>query len=611
MRLSLYLRRFRDFSLGQKLMLYVVLFVVLPLVVAAAIINAVASGTLTEKTKENLFQTLKQTQFTLEDMIRESDYLSYSILSDENIQDLIHFYEKKSYLDIERSKSALQHNWGGTSIQSVMSSKPYIDSVAISRGNEIILQFGNNVQLEDTRFHNEAAALQGKVLWTPVYKLSHLYKAPYEKMVISLIRVVNSLESGKPIATGRISLDEKALSTAYSGIHTWKGGRIFIIDAKGRVLSSPDKAMLGLDLSKEPDVREALKSREGTFDVKLGGQRSEVFHYSLDATGWQVIETIPKSELTKRLGALNLFIFVCIAICLLFGIVFTFIQNRTIVRPLKSLAKEMGKVKNGIFDVRLEARGQDEIGIVSATFVSMIHQIRELIDKVYKSQIQEKEAELKSLQSQINPHFLYNTLDSIRWLAVRNRDYEVGEQLEALSDLFRHMLHRGQEVITIGEELEHLENYMSIQQKRFGDKIAFRLEVPEQIRERQTLKLLLQPLVENAIFHGLEPKMGKGTVKLSIREGDGKLFYVVEDDGVGMVLDDIKPLLDAPDDRHRGFALKNVKDRLRLQFGPEFDLHIESKPGQGTRVSFETPIYDKTDTNRAVSDTNIDEEDNL
>ncbi len=588
MRMKAVLRFFRDLSISRKLFVYLISFIFIPLVIAAVIINSKTSQIMIDKTQENVFQTFKQTRYNLENMIREMNYLSISIFSDDNIQALIKYYSDQSYSDFERTKNVLQTSWGGGSFQSIFESKPYIDSFSVSRDGDMIYQFGNLVPAEDTRFDITAAELKGKAFWTPLHELRTMNNT--SNSVISLIRAVNELESAKQIAVERISIDEGALSNLYSGINTWTGGKMFILDPEGNVLSSPDKSMLGQQLGAEDYVKKIMAEQEGMFPVKIGPTPYILFQYQLADTDWHVVQMVPRKELTGQIGIINLFIFVCITICLLFGIFFSIVQNKSIVQPLKKLVAEMGKVKTGVFDVRLDIASRDEIGRVSATFVSMMGQTKELIDTVYKSELKEREAELKALQSQINPHFLYNTLDSIRWLAIKNKDQPVAEQLEALADLFRHVLSKGGVMTTIGEEIAHLHNYIAIQKNRFGDKIQFILDVESKLLDRKTLKLILQPLVENAIFHGLEQKVGKGTVTVTIRQADGKLYYTVKDDGVGMDMDFVLPMLRDRDESTRMNALRNINDRIKLRFGTAFGLEIESEPHNGTSVQVTMPI---------------------
>ncbi|QTH41019.1 sensor histidine kinase [Cohnella sp. LGH] len=581
---------FLELSLGKKLVVYLLVFIMIPLGIVAFIIQLKASNVVYDKTRDNLLQVLKQTRFGIENIVREADYLSLTILSDDYLQELIHFHTEKNYLDAERNKAKLF-----VSFDSLLHSKPYINSIAVSRGREIIFQYGDSVQVEDTRFHGTAEQLGGKVFWTPPYLLNQRYKQTSPKPVISLVRAVNDLNAPRQIAVERVSVDESYLSNMYAGIHSWNGGGISIVDRAGKVVSSPNKDLLDADLSDQEYVRYLLQFEEGYFDARINGADSAVFHYRIEDTGWHVVEIVPKRELLSQLEVVKLFILIGMSLCALFGILFFIVQSKSVVKPLKRLTKEMAKVKSGNLNVHLEIRSKDEIGRVSYIFIDMVGQIQNLIEKVYKGQIREKEAELKALQAQINPHFLYNTLDSIRWMAVKRKAYDIGEQIEALSDLFRHTLNQGRETTTIGREIDHLKNYLLIQQNRFADKLSWDIEVDPTLMEEPVPTLLLQPLVENAIIHGIEPKIGSGTLRVSVFERfAGEIVLRVEDDGVGIGAGLIDEILKVEPEGHKGFALRNIADRLRLRYGSSSKLEVRSEPGQGACVELTIPRHRET-----------------
>ena len=268
----------------------------------------------------------------------------------------------------------------------------------------------------------------------------------------------------------------------------------------------------------------------------------------------------------------------------MFGIFFSLIQNNSILKPIKLLSKEMEKVKKGSLYVTLKIKNKDEIGNLSSSFSEMVEKIRELIDSVYKSKIKVKEAEVIALQSQINPHFLYNTLDSIRWMAVKNKDYAVGEQIEALSDIFRHVLNKGKDMTTIKEELDHLNNYIFIQKSRYGDKIFVDIQVDESLMEYLTPKLILQPLVENSFQHGLECKVEGGKIYIQIERLKNGIKYSVTDDGMGTNQDKITKMILSNKESHNVFALNNINDRIQLKYGREYGLKFSSQEGIGTTV---------------------------
>jgi len=220
----------------------------------------------------------------------------------------------------------------------------------------------------------------------------------------------------------------------------------------------------------------------------------------------------------------------------------------------------------------------------------MSRRLKRLIEEVYTTKIKEQEAELNALIAQINPHFLYNTLDSIHWLAVKNRDYAVGEQLEALSAIFRHVLNRGEECVTIASEVEFIRNYMAIMESRFGRRVKIQIQTEPGLEQVLIPKLIIQPLVENGILHGLEPKKEGGTILITIEVQGDNLVIAVEDDGVGADEAEITEKMKNRESGKDTFALKNIDDRIKLRYGSAYGLCFESKPGKGTRVLVVMPL---------------------
>ncbi|NMO97679.1 sensor histidine kinase [Paenibacillus lemnae] len=578
------MQRLQDLSLGKKLLLYLVLFIIIPLITAAVLINSKATGALYNKTYENAIEVLKQTRFNIESMTKEIEYMSLSILSDESMQDFLRNYDHTSPLEIEIHKNRLYAAFNEP-FQYLLDSRPYIDSISLNRHGRMLFQYGDMEEDGNEEFHEQAYSLKGIPFWTSVYPFKSRFKANQNKQVISFVRVINDLDTSKPLAVLKINVNESTLSKLYSDIHHWDEGTIFIVDASGNIISSSDKTQLGQSITDQKYYTQLNKQKSGY--LKFSGESKDwvLFHYEVQTTDWKVVQIIPEKQLIGPVGIINLFIFAGIIICLIFGLIFSFIQHKSIVSPLKRLYIEMNKVRKGDFNVKLPITKQDEIGRVSFIFVDMIKQIQELIERVYKGQIREQESQLKALQAQINPHFLYNTLDSIRWTAVKNKDFAVSEQIEVLADLFRHVLNHGDTFTTIQQEVKHLEDYMFIQNIRHGSKIEFECTVDPELLEVAIPKLILQPLVENATQHGLEPKMGQGKIHVLITRKADEIQIVVEDDGVGMPENHIC----LGNMNTEGYGIRNIHERIQLTYGEGYGLNIKSEPHVGTKIVINLP----------------------
>ena len=269
--------------------------------------------------------------------------------------------------------------------------------------------------------------------------------------------------------------------------------------------------------------------------------------------------------------------------------------SNIVSKPLHALSVAMNNFKQGDFSQKVEVMTQDEVGEVSACFNRMVDDIRELIDKNYVMAIRERESELDALQAQINPHFLYNTLDSLYWKATESGNEEIAEDIVSLSQLFRLVLNRGNGIVTVQTEAELLDRYLHIQKMRFGKRLEYEISLDNMILDEEIPKLILQPFVENAIVHGFEKIDGNFTLSIIGTKEEKCMIFQIRDTGVGMSEEQIAALWEHADNRKYAsqrigrYAIKNVKERLELIYHENYELHITSKVGQGTTVTILVP----------------------
>lgn len=268
----------------------------------------------------------------------------------------------------------------------------------------------------------------------------------------------------------------------------------------------------------------------------------------------------------------------------------------SITRPIRKLSEVTDQVAKGDLTVRSDIRTGAEVGMLSDSLNTMIDKINELLEQVKKEQIRLRKAEFELLQSQINPHFLYNTLDAIVWLAEAGEQKKVVSMVGSLSDFFRTSLNQGKDIITIKEELQHSRSYLEIQQMRYQDILNYEIHVPEELHRYLIPKITIQPLVENALYHGIKNKRGLGRIVISGRKEEDFLILQIEDNGIGMRkerLDQVKEGMNQKIPTEKDiYGLYNVNERIRLNFGEKYGLSIESTYGEGTVVSIILPYVD-------------------
>ncbi|MCR5717362.1 MAG: histidine kinase [Lachnospiraceae bacterium] len=302
--------------------------------------------------------------------------------------------------------------------------------------------------------------------------------------------------------------------------------------------------------------------------------------YTNAVSGWEMVNVIAREELAEKSTYIGLLsVLVSLILVAASSYVSSLIATR-ITRPLNVLEDNIKAVAEGNY--KIEADFDDsEIGRIGNQFKNMVNNNLELENRLLNSKISEREAQLLLLQSQINPHFLYNTLDALYFMAVIHNDDEIAELVQALSDTFKLSLNQGDKMIRVCDEIHHIQAYMKIQQFRYRDRFTLELNIDPKIEQQQMLALLLQPLVENSVYHGLESRAGEGKIIVSgYQEGDGMTFSV-EDNGIGM--EDITVI-------NRGYGVRNIRERIRLFYGEQYDLQCTSIPGKGTKMVIHIPM---------------------
>lgn len=271
----------------------------------------------------------------------------------------------------------------------------------------------------------------------------------------------------------------------------------------------------------------------------------------------------------------------------------------SVTRPVHELSEATKKIAGGDFSTRVTVGSKDEIGTLADSVNEMTERLEDFVEKIKEDERKMRHTELRLLQEQINPHFLYNTLDTIVWLVEGNATDKAVNMVVSLSDFFRIVLSKGKEIITLKEEEQHIRSYLEIQQVRYRDILEYDIQIPKELYQYKILKITLQPLVENSLYHGIKTKRGKGTIYVTGRLENDKIYLDVKDTGVGMNEAELASLrskiLKPCKETDSGFGLANVNERIRMNFGPEYGMTIDSKQGEGTWVQIVIPAWSVRD----------------
>jgi two-component system, sensor histidine kinase YesM len=354
-----------------------------------------------------------------------------------------------------------------------------------------------------------------------------------------------------------------------------------------------------------PHIQSVFDPVSSGYEIRDDGDH-KVFISQMNSgyTGWTYSSIIPFDTIFERIVWMKNLLIIVFSVSLLVMIALAFRVARGITVPMEELISRMKQVQKGDFITPVlpdptapAGLPKDEVGQLHRTFRMMIQQIDELIHENYAKQLTIKETQFKALQAQINPHFLYNTLESINWEAKVGGQTRISQMVESLGFLLRSSISQKESIVTVGQELDIMRHYLTIQQTRFEERLVFRLEVPQHVYSCPLPKLTLQPLVENAIHHALEPMVEPCHITIRSMEKDDGVLLIVEDDGPGMIPELLEQVQRGEvRSKGNGIGLSNIRERIVLAFGEPYGLHIESEPEQGTRVIVHIP-YERGDSN--------------
>ncbi|MRN54417.1 sensor histidine kinase [Paenibacillus monticola] len=456
-----------------------------------------------------------------------------------------------------------------------------------------IYNYGNYLNVMDPNYKTEEwyrqiQASSGKMVWLGVYKHS-LIDQVEDSPVFAFGRQIYDLNEHKPIGIVLYETNPQPVLDALDNLKIGEHSQVYLMSPDGRfVSSSTDPA---------PDLK-TLPSLQNSSNVVVKQEKGRLIVASkLSFSGWWVLSITPNRDLNVELVEMKRYLLIVISILIIVSTLIASIVSKTISSPLKKLIREMKQVEIGNFRGMVNVSSYQEINILVASFNRMVNRIEELIERVKLSSVSEKNAELHALQSQVNPHFLYNTLDMIYWMLDEEGNEQLGELVLSLSSMFRYSSQWEDGVeVTLREELEQIGHYLKIISIRLEGRVQIVMDIDERFLNIRIPKMTVQPVIENAVKHGLESLGRQGILKLYTQEEGSSLKIIVEDNGVGMDEEQLNHMLDSlygqspKESGKNGIGLQNLHRRLQHMFGESYGLQIQSFPGEGTQVAIVLPI---------------------
>lgn len=422
------------------------------------------------------------------------------------------------------------------------------------------------------------------------------------KNVISLMATVKQRITHEVIGFIIIDLDDSVVEQFIDTVSIGKTGFFYVLNSAGAPIFTPSRMNLTGDTPLIP-VDPSLMSSEsrGGFVDRYENKINFVVFTTSEETGWKIVGLVPLQEIVAEANEIRQLIIVSVALSILFTITAYFFITRRLTLPVQLLKNKMRQAASGYLEAKVKPTGQDEIADLGNSFNIMLEKIKMLLQQSIEEQEHIQKAELRTLQAQINPHFLYNTLDSIIWTAEAGKNQDVIQLVQALSKFFRTSLNKGRDWIRLEEELDHVRSYLVIQQMRYRDILHYELDIEPSINTLSILKMTLQPIVENALYHGIKNKRGKGLIRITGRvDEEDHIVLLIEDNGIGMSTQRLEQLRmqlskqrlpdETGDEVSGGFGLHNVHQRIRLYYGERYGVQIDSIDQIGTTITIRIPV---------------------
>ncbi|MGM7722676.1 sensor histidine kinase [Metabacillus sp. Hm71] len=581
-RVKHYFNKYVIESIKHKLMGTLLLVMMVPLLIFMLISTHISRGTVeSSEISSNLSRMELSKSYIEEQMYWYNDFL-FSALVDEKLVPSITTVDNISTIN-------------AFNIQSYLKDKLF----GLYNGDDDILS-ASLVSYEDDRLYkvemNDFYVSNDVSSPSNQNKKDAIFNVDPATESFSLSRNIYRFEDQKLVGRLEIQVVFSFMDHIAENLQSNEEESVLLLDSHGNLLFNPDQLDMNREISKDIS-NEIISSQESHY---LKKDKNYYFFQEMMNGKIILLKVVPEEVMMVGAVYIGQSGFVILIISIFLTVLLSIIVSNQVAKPIVALSKTMEHVEDTNFNVQINDRRTDEIGILQRKYKEMIERIRELIEKDYKREMENRDAQFLALQAQINPHFLYNTLQVISGMALKKQAKDMYEMTQRLANMFRYITNKRGDLVPIREEVSHLKNYLYIQKVRFGENISIHLFVDEAVNDGLIPLLSLQPIVENSFKHGFESQIEKGRIKIDIQKIFDEIEIVIEDNGVGMtahVLDEIRrKLLIDEGTQNRSIGLKNVDARLKLYFGNDYGIELYSKEADYTRVILRMP-YIQRDVN--------------
>ncbi len=509
-------------TIQMQILIYIALLIIGIILVLDGVFYYMSVGVITKDAQEYASQITSQIGRNIE------YYVNY-------MKDISYILNNDAKLNNSSNKEKIT-NESNVLVKAITQTRRDIVSIVILNNKKIILadkdtyKIKSSMDIQKLDWYKRAIEAKGK----PIFSSSHVqnFIEGQYPWVISLSNA-NYDRNNSFIGVTLIDINYKVFTDLCNKVQIGKKGYVFIIDQNGDMVYHPNQQLIYSNI-KEENIKRILSAKDGSYNDFQDNENKLITVKSLPSIGWKVVGVTYMNDILIQKEDLIRVLSISTIICLLIAIIISIKVSSNISNPIYKLERIMRKVEKGELDIDIHIKGNNEVAHLAQTFTIMVRRIKDLLQKIEEDQSKLRKSELKTLYAQINPHFLYNTLDTIIWAAEQDENEKVVKMTSALSKYFRISLSKGKEVITISQEMEHIKNYLIIQKIRYDSKLDYEINLEKDIIMYKTMKMLLQPLIENAIYHGIKNLPDGGKLWISGKRAGDNIHLIVRDNGVGM-----------------------------------------------------------------------------
>ena len=545
-----------------------------------------------DMTIESSEQLLNQTAINLETYLRNmrriSDAMYYSVIKDKDLA--VDSVDEEMNLLYEANKDNL------------ISIACYTNDGKLVAAAPVTNEKDNSDIVDQEWFVNAVDQMENLHFSTP--HVQNLFdNATYRYYwVVSLSRAVELTSNGNStLGVLLVDMNYSSIEQLFNKANTDNSSEyVYLMDSDGEIIYHPKQKLIYTNLYEENNL-EAVHYDDGSHQEIFQGEKRLVTVKTVSYTGWKIVSVVPMSSFDMGMTGTKYFVIMLVTVSMLAVILLNQLVSASIAMPLKKLNNSVKEWETGNMNPSIYIGGSMEVEHLGCTLRSTVEQIRQLMQDIVVEQEEKRKSELDALQSQINPHFLYNTLDSIVWMIEGERYEDAVFMITQLASLFRISLSRGKTVISVEDELKHARNYMNIQKVRYKNIFEVRFDIDPEILQCCTVKLVVQPLLENAIYHGMEGMYEDGEITIRIYDRDGDIGIDVADNGPGMTQETIDHIMHnkvISSKRGSGIGVRNVNERIQLIYGEDYGVTITSELDEGTTATITIPKMEETDDAR-------------